>query len=235
MTKVLEDKRTMLTAILTLLLANLTKITQIAGFMEAVNFFQELLEKIDAKANEKDDATTGKTAVKHAAEEALIAAIMKASAALLLLARKTKNLELKEKANIQESALTRMRDTDLAAKGKAALDLIKQYATELASIGVTAEEITGLEAKINAYSNAIGKSVSSVSERKGARETLESLVKEADEVLAEEIDNYMERIRDVEPEFYAVYCDARYIRATGVRHKPETPSPTNPPTEPPTK
>jgi len=87
---------------------------------------------------------------------------------------------------------------------------------------------------VKEFRDAIGKSVSSVSERKGARETLESLMKEADEVLAEEIDNYMERIRDVEQEFYAIYCDARYIRATGVRHKPETPQ-TNPSTEPPVK
>jgi hypothetical protein len=35
----------------------------------------------------------------------------------------------------------------------------------------------------------------------------------------EEIDRYMERLRDEEPEFYSSYCDATYIRLTGIRHE----------------
>ena len=235
MNKVLEDKRTMFAAILSLLLANMTTIAQVVGFTDAVNFFKGLLEKIDLKAKERDEVTAGKTATKHATEQTLIEAIMKAASAVFIFARKTNDLQLKEKANVLESSLTRMRDTDLATKGDAVLILVQQYTTQLVAFGVTAEEITDLEAKINSYRDALGKSASSVSERKGARETLESLIKQADEVLAEEIDRFMERIRAAEPELYAAYCDARYIRKTGVRHEKGQPAPVPQPAAAPAK
>jgi hypothetical protein len=235
MNKVLEDKRTMFEAILSLLSANMTTIALVTGFTDAVNFFKELLQKIDFKAKERDEMTAGKTAAKHAAEQTLIEAIMKTASAVFLFARKTSDLLLKEKANVLESSLTRMRDTDLAAKGDSVLNLVRQYAEQLIAFGVTATEISDLEAKINAYRTALGKSASSVSERKGARETLESLIKQTDEFLAEEIDRFMERLRSAEPELYASYCDARYIRKMGVRHEKEQPSPADQPAAVPVK
>jgi hypothetical protein len=138
MNKSMEDKRTMFEAILSLLSANMTAIALITGFTDAVNFFKGLLEKIDLKAKERDEMTAGKTAVKHATEQTLIEAIMKAASAVFLFARKTNDLQLKEKANVLESSLNRMRDTDLATKGEAVLNLVQQYATQLVAFGVTA-------------------------------------------------------------------------------------------------
>jgi hypothetical protein len=138
MNKSMEDKRTMFEAVLSLLSANMTAIALITGFTDAVNFFKGLLEKIDLKAKERDEMTAGKTAVKHATEQTLIEAIMKAASAVFLFARKTNDLQLKEKANVLESSLNRMRDTDLATKGEAVLNLVQQYATQLVAFGVTA-------------------------------------------------------------------------------------------------
>ena len=42
-------------------------------------------------------------------------------------------------------------------------------------------------------------------------------------LLLEEIDRYMERLRDREPELYSTYSDATYIRLTGIRHEKEAP------------
>ena len=224
MNKLMEDKRTMFASVLSLLSANRAKLNAVPGFPDALDSFQELLGKIDTKAKEKDEATAGKTVTKHATEQILIRAIMKASSALFVLARKTNNIELKEKSNILESTLARMRDTDLATKGEAILALVKEQAQPLAAYGVTAEEIAELEKKVISYRDAVGRSVSSISERIGARVSLETLMKEADELLAEELDRYMERIRENEPELYAAYIDASYIRLRGIRHEKPAPA-----------
>jgi hypothetical protein len=224
MNKYMEDKRTMFAAVLSLLTASRAKLAAIPGFPEALDSFQLLLEKIDAKAKEKDEATAGKTLTKHTSEQILIRAMMKTSSALFLLARKTHNIELKEKSTLLESTLTRMRDTNLAIEGEALLGLAKEQAQQLTAYGVIPEEITELEKKIIAYRDALGKSVSSVSERIGARISLETLMKEADEFLAEEIGRYMERLRENEPEMYAAYSDATYIRLTGIRHEKAVPA-----------
>jgi hypothetical protein len=220
--KIHEDKRTMFSAVLTLLEQNQQKVSGVTGFSTSVAAFKSLLEKIDLKAKEKDEATAGKTAQKHAAEELLIPAVMQVSSALFLHARMNEDYELRGKTDFRESTLTRMRDTDLATKTESILALAKQYAKELEAYGVTAQEITDLENKIQAYREALGKSASSIPERKGARETMEGLIREADEVLEEELDRYMERLRTSEPEFYFTYCDATYIRLTGIRHEKTT-------------
>jgi hypothetical protein len=40
-------------------------------------------------------------------------------------------------------------------------------------------------------------------------------------MIEEEIDRFMERLRSTAPEFYVTYCDATYIRLTGIRHREE--------------
>jgi hypothetical protein len=73
--------------------------------------------------------------------------------------------------------------------------------------------------KAEANLASIGARESSIASRKGARGTMYSLFAEADEVLNEEIDHFMELIRPAETEFYNKYFTARIIKDTGVRHR----------------
>ena len=55
---------------------------------------------------------------------------------------------------------------------------------------------------------------------KGARGTLAGLFNEVDELLTDEVDRFMELLRNKEPEFYNKYFVACVVKETGIRHRP---------------
>jgi len=202
---------------------------------ESVIDFTITVESIRSKSAESKNASTGKTAVKNQAEDALIAALLPVASALYIYAQKKNDVELKAKAKVTESGLRLMRDTELVSRGEDIATLAEGIATNLAPFNITAETIAILRAKAQAYLASIGARESSVAGRIGARTSMEDLFVKADEILSEELDLAMELIRATNTQFYNEYFTLRVVKDTGVRHKPEPPQPPNPSAEPPVK
>jgi hypothetical protein len=188
---------------------------------ESAAEFSATVRAIRLKSAEAKNASTGKTAVKYQAEDALVAALLPVASAVAIHGQKTNDAELKAKAKVTESGLRLMRDTELAAKGEDIAKLAESILVNLAPSNITAESLATLRAKAQAYRAALGARESGVASRMGARTSMEDLFAKADEILNEEIDPAMELIRATKTQFYNQYFTLRVVKDTGIRHKPE--------------
>ena len=225
MNKRQENKLTMYEGLLTLLQANSAKGASITGYSDAVTQFSSLLTELKGKSAEVDSVSVGKTAMKSDAGDALIAALLPVCSALYVYGRKQNSEEIRGRVSVTEARLQTMRDTELASFGSGVADLATANAAGIAPMGITADKITDLKTKADAYDAAIGARESSVADRKGARGTMSDLFDQVDELLNEEFDRYMELLRSTETEFYNKYFAARVIKDTGVRHRANAPAP----------
>lgn len=216
----LENRLTMYEGLLTLLQSNMDKINTVGGFGDAVAELAAVIAGVKTKSKEVDGVSVGKTTTKYDAEDALVAELIPACSALYIFGRKQNNAEIKERADVTETKLRRMRDTELAAFGMAIADLAAANIRGLAAFGFTDEKLNSLRAKAQAYSTAIGVKESSIADRKGARGAMNDLFDKADDILNEELDRFMEMLRPTETELYNKYFAARVVKDTGVRHRP---------------
>ncbi len=223
MTKRHENKLTMYEGLLSLMQGNGGKIQTVPGFTATVTALGEKIGVLKTKSAEVDTVAVGKTATKESAKEALIEALIPVSTMLFVIGKRSKNEELKELGDVSESRLAYMRDTELVKYGKTIAERAATISAELTANGITAAMVADLAAKAEGYNTAIGAKESSIVDRKGARGTLADLFNEVDELLTDEVDRFMELLRNKEPEFYNKYFAARVVKETGVRHKPVEP------------
>lgn len=219
MNKRFENRLTMYEGLQAMLQANSAKVQNVGGFAEAVTEFARLVTAIKIKSVEVDGATAGKATAKYNAEDALVDALVPVATALYMYGRKQNNAELTERTKITEAKLRAMRDTELATYGGIISDLATAHSPGIQPFGITVERMADLKNKATAYSNAIGARESSIADRKGARGTMEELFDKADEILNEELDNFMELLYPKDTELYNKYFAARVVKDTGVRHR----------------
>ncbi len=219
MNKKQENKLTMYEGVLSLITTNSEKTRTAGGFNESAAVFGALVEELKAKSIEVDSAAAGKTAVKYSAADSLIAALVPVCSALYVYGRKQGIMEIIDRAKITESKLRSMRDTELASFGTAISEMAEANAKEIEAHGIAQDKINDLKEKARLYSSAIGERESSVASRMGARLSVKELFRRADELLKEELDRYMELLRQSETEIYNKYFAARSIKESGIRHR----------------
>ena len=228
-----ENKLTMYKSVHSLLNANTAKTGTIPALTDSVTEFRNLLQEIESTAIRLGQAITGKTGAKYQAENELIAALMPVGAAMVALGRKLKNPELQAKADIRESYLQRMRDTELVTKAKAIHALALENEANLVAYGITTTKLDELSDKIGNYDASLGGLESSGAVRSGARVSLSNLYGKMDDLLDNDLDRQIELLRGAHPQFYNEYFATRVIKDLGTGRGGTT-EPTPPPTPPPT-
>ena len=198
---------------------NADKTSKLTGFDDSISGLKGIVDNIKTKAAEKVGATAGKAAAKDASEDCLVRALLPVALSLVILGRKMNDLPLKEKGTVTETALRKMRDQSLLIKATDIYNTALSRAADLVSVGVDAQKLAALKATIDDYEAKSKARESGVSQQVGATTTLGDLFKDAREVLDEEIDGFMEHMRDPYPEFYTEYHNARHVKNYGVRHR----------------
>lgn len=233
MNKNQENKLTMYEAVSTLLKDNAAIVSSVVAMQSAATTLASSIQRIKDKGQEKTTVTAGKTQTKREAEDALVLAALEIAAALFAYARRTKNNELKEIADVTETKLRRMRDTELGAKAKTIHQRANAEVANLGDYSVTAEKLAELQTLITDYIVATGQRESSVAERSGATQALAALFDETDELLYDDLDRLMETVRSTETDFYNEYFAARVIKDIGLgKGATKPPAPAAPAVQP---
>ncbi len=194
---------------------------------------ETLVQQIKDKGRDKREATAGKTEKKQQAEDAMILALVKVASGLYSFARRTKKSEVAAIADVTESQLRKIRDTEVVSMATSIHTSALANVAALADYGVTPAVLTDLQTKTAAFSTALGDRESSVAERVGAGAALGDLFDRMDDLLKDELDRLIETVRESERDFYNEYFAARVIKDIGIRHtKPNQPPPTPPPPAP---
>jgi hypothetical protein len=224
MTNRQKNKRTMYKAVTAFFAKWKTVMRSILAFAEEETRYYSLLDDIDAKAGERDNAGAGTYTARDAASESLIDLLLAVGAGLVSYASKKKLTDVKEIAKLKPSKLERLADVELKVKAKAIYDLAVQYATDLAAYNVSAEKIAALQSAITTFTKASEAIAGGASGTSGAVKSLKDLFLETDDLIKDQFDNFVRTLKTTQPQLFAEYLTARRIHDLGGSQK-ETPAP----------
>ena len=207
-----ENKYTMYKGICNLLNKKTEIISGIPAFVECVNKFSETLESISKKDEEYLTKSKGSAETKHNAEKELIDILMVFSSAMYVLGRVEKDENLQSLCRLTRSDIERKRDTALLQEAKMILDKAAENQKYLVNLGLSSKDLTDFNNKVRAYDKALTNKESKGAEGKAARKELKEEFSTADEILKEEIDNFMAIIKSKDIEFYNAYQALRVIK-----------------------
>ena len=216
-----ENKQSMWETVEDVLDTNQEEVSKIPAFAESVGNFKTKAAAARIRLKEAENATKGKARVKEDAGQSLIAALVAVTSALRVYAHKEHKTELEAKVSMSPSDIKGLRDTELKDVAKMVIGLADENAAVLIPHGITAEKLTDLKTRYDAYCAALSDKAGSGATRNSVRESADALIAGVNKILSKEIDDYMEQMAEVTPEFYNAYWAARPIHVLGVRHKPK--------------
>jgi len=146
------------------------------------------------------------------------------------LARDSRTPQLAEAVEVGRSSFRRARRSHRQWFAQRVLDTAKSVLPQLAAYGVTAETLDAFQARIDAASGGMKAARGTAVDKTAATRRLVELFREADELMDDQIDRLVFRLRKTLPDFSARYREARTIvdrrgsrRAPAV--EPEEPGP----------
>lgn len=181
--------------------------------------FRGIIRQIDDSAVKADKNILAAAITKNETKDDLAEMIFLGCSGLISIANYEKNSALAQPVKHTEAGLARMKDDELITTGKTVLSLAKANAKKLEEYGFTAEDIARLETLIEQFVKVEASPRSEESTRVAAKVSMNELISNAKEMLADHIDHQMELIRRREPEFYNAYQSARKVINIGIRHE----------------
>lgn len=185
---------------------------------------QNLLDStalIDSLAQAQTSVTTGFTVDKRTFQEQMAKYALRVAGALMAYASTVGNATLRNKADINPSVFTHVRD-DIA---QGVHDDANAVLADLADYGVTAATLSALQTRIDAYRLAIASPKMAQGERSMHTELLKQEFARADVIVKERLDGLILQFEETSQPFVMAYQNARKTADTG-----STPTPPTPPT-----
>jgi hypothetical protein len=202
-----------------------------APLATAVQQFQQKIGAIDTAAQKQETPVSGATGDKAATRDDLEDVLFLTCEALGVLAHTTGDHDLQALVNVSPSTLDSLGDEELANRASNVLARANARKTELATMQVTQANIDELDQALQDFQAAKAKPRTAVVERSVQTQSLSSLLREAGNILRDQIDRLVNLFRRTHPEFVAGYRSARVVvdRVAG-RAAPEATPPTPPTT-----
>lgn len=200
-------------------------ISEYPALADAVSEFNLKTAKISETDRKYALSIGGKTNSKNNSEEELIEDLFHVKSALYAFAVSSKNEELKSLSAGSESALRKMRDTDLIQHSELIKNAGTQYLSSLAPYKITDLLLNALGAKITAYKRSIEIKDAGFADRGALRAQLTSQFDSVNQILNERIDSLMEAFKKSNSQFYLAYFSARGIKDLGLNSKKEPVAP----------
>jgi hypothetical protein len=211
MTAKQEAKVSMYDAVLQHAGANPAIVGTVPAYQTAITALSAKYSAIITATQLEQVQISGITVDKSVAKKNLAQQAVDTAAAVFAYAASIGNNELQEKARYPKSRFTNMRDELVKPTCQAILDLANANLKDLAPFGISAATITLLQSAINNYGAAVAKPRNAVSQRTAYRETIKTLIREADAILKNQLDKIAPQFKMANMEFYNAYLSNRII------------------------
>lgn len=167
---------------------------------------------------------SGLSTSKKLQKDALVKRAFELASILFAMATRNKDQVLLAKVDFPISELHGLRDGELASKCKNILDLGRSNLPQIIGYGTSEEKMNALDEQIVQYKTSLPARRISVSELKAANQKLKEVLKQATDLVNDQIDRMLVQFETSEPDFYTAYQNARKVVAYGTRHeKPVVP------------
>jgi hypothetical protein len=221
MQKRLENKLTMLKAVLSFLKLNISAWGNSDVMAELINKLAGLIAEIESIRQIINGDLSGITAEKLVQQEVLINKAYELSSILYAMASRSENKVLQGKVDFTESELINARGGDLISTCKTIATLVEENLAALVPYDLSEADVTDLEEMISSFSENLPTHRVSVAERKAANDRLKEAYAAVDTVVNEQLDRMMVRYRNGSSDLYTAYNNARTIVNYGIRHEKE--------------
>ena len=228
MTQDQNDITTMFETTLTLLDDNNSLWSGRVAFADAVTRAKDGTTAIRSKSGEQESPTTGITGDKADVRNDLEEKMLEVADQVAAFAAKSNANDLAAKLEMTKSALDRMPDSDLVQAAKRISDAANANLAELAPYGVTAAELTALDAAATKFEGMKGATRDAVVGRKVATMSLSEAIGTVRSIFRNEIDKMMTAFKKTNPDFYNGYFAARTMVSRAATRTAKKPAPTPP-------
>ena len=201
-----------------------------APFAAAVNEFKQKVGAAEGVALKQETPITGATAERLAARDALEDVLFLTAEALGVLAHRTGDTDLLALADVSPSILQHMNDVELTNRATAIQAATVSRATELATLQVTAENLSELSEALADFNVSRSSPRVATANRSAQTSSLPESLNDVNDILRNQLDRMVNLFRRLNPEFVASYRAARVIvdRAATHQAKPPVPAPPQP-------
>ena len=225
-----SNKLAMYLTVVSVLDKNLSLWQPLAALGTAFGKLKASITKINTLEQSLSGGTKGVTAGKRAKRIAMAETAAAVAGAIGAYASENGKPELLAKVDFSASDILRVRDTESSNIAQAIHDSPNGDLPALAEFGVTADTLTDLQAKIDAYTGNVSGPRTARSNNRASGEMLDAEFAVADTVLEKQIDGLLAKFKTIEPEFHAAYVAAREIVDNPGGHKGKNGHGTPPPT-----
>ena len=213
-------KQNMHQAVLHILRENQQIYSGVPAFVRAVEELELLVKEIDKSARlQSSTVVKGATNEKRDAETVLVSQCIKIANAIYVLAIDENNLGLLPKATINKSMLYNAQNNETLGIAVRICNEAEELIEKLAQYGINQAEVDVLKNAIENYERLIAKPRAAISEKKQTTANLVYLFARTDTILNDRLDKLMSLFKIQEPDFYAVYFNARNIMNTAARKR----------------
>lgn len=197
-----------------------------APLVTSVQEFEAKLAAIDGTAQKQETPTTGATVDKASARDALEEVLFLTCEALGVIGISGHDNDLVALTDFTPSTLHRLGDEELANRATTILEKANAKKPELATFQVTQTNIDELSQALQSFKDSKEKPRTVTANRTAETGSLESLIRDANGILRNQIDPMINLFRRSNSKFVAVYRSARVIIDRPGTHA----SPKHPPT-----
>jgi hypothetical protein len=199
----------------------------VPAFVTAVAALRTRIDAINSLEQSRNGGSKGATTMKQAARQAMAIAALEVAGAVRAFAAATGDAELEARVSFTSSDILHGRDTEAKTICQGIHDDANANVAALANYGVVANDLTALQAKINAYNVVLGKPRAAINNDSSAVEQLEAEFDATDRLLEGQVDGMAETFRSSQSAFYNAYSASRRIVDNASGHP--APAPNNQP------
>lgn len=207
-----KAKLELYTTILSYLNENRDVTCNIRAFMWSISKFRKLTEEIKCKQRELSSESLEKSLQVSRAKDDLILLLLPVISSLHNYAKETKDSALKSTTRVTYSQIVRIQDRELIEKAIMIAKLAEKYMSRMRRQEITLHSLQNLKYKIEKFRLILEDRFFSYISSNSLL-AMNSLFSEADKMLYNFIDNFVESLSEGYPEFHRNYLKVRNSQA----------------------
>jgi uncharacterized coiled-coil protein SlyX len=206
-----ETKLNMFHVVIVLCDGKITIVNTNVAFKDSFTDFKAIVAQIDGNVQRAGEKRTGFAVDKKNSAGILCENASTVGGYLRAFAAKTGNNALKDAVDYSESDLSHLKDGELAPVCQQIHDRAVENKDALAPYNVTTAKLAALQTQIDDYVANATKPREAAIDRKGLKELNRQLVKQADNILKEQMDLLIKDFNAADPQFVIDYKNARIV------------------------
>jgi hypothetical protein len=222
-----EDKLSMYYAVQKVCSANVGVWNVLPAFATTFANFERYVAMLKKALETQGRDITGVSQDKDVLENSMIDKALEVADCIYAYATEIADFSIRSKVDFTRSFLKQSRDSFALQHCQLIHSEAKLLVGSLGDYGVTDVELNDLQAKINAFALILAGPRTAITERKGATENVDKIVKEVDTILKDKLDKLIIKFRVSSLDFYRQYFDARKIVSVGSRRENNGDPPAN--------